>query len=195
MSPRSTIEKTDETERKIPFVPYVLYTRTYTSLVILNLLHLYTHSDYSSLSLRPSLFKSERLMICPSFLLAFSILVLLFSLSPSSSSSSSSFSRPSFLRERPFRRPALAGNPVVWIYRSLFQLPRDVEDVRGGDEHDAESDGGVPSPVFRVREPPAVGGPDLRGVEPTTTAAHVCVCVARRVLSSSARVVFVRITV
>ena len=70
MSPRSTIEKTDETERKIPFVPYVLYTRTYTLLVILNLLHLYTHSDYSSLSLRPSLFKSERLMICPSFLLA-----------------------------------------------------------------------------------------------------------------------------
>ena len=59
MSPRSTIEKTDETERKIPFVPYVLYTRTYTSLVILNLLHLYTHSDYSSLSLRPSLFKKR----------------------------------------------------------------------------------------------------------------------------------------
>ena len=56
----------------------------------------------------------------------------------------------------------------------LFQLPRDVEDVR--DEHDAGSDGGVPSPVFRVREPPAVGGPDLR-VEPTT--AHV----AKRVVS------------
>ena len=174
MSPRSTIEKTDEAERKIPFVPYVLYTRTYTLLVILNLLHLYTHSDYSSLSLRPSLFKSERLMICPSFLLAIdpcSPVLSLLSFSPSSSSSS--FSRPSFLRERPFRRPALAGNPVVWIYRSLFQLPRDVEDVRGGDEHDAESDGSVPSPVFRVREPPAVGGPDLRGVEPTT--AHVCV--------------------
>ena len=81
---------------------------------------------------------------------------------------------------------------MVWIYRSLFQLPRDVEDVRGGDEHDAESDGGVPSPVFRVREPPAVGGPDLRGVEPTTTTAHVCVRVTRSV-SSSARVVFVRI--
>ena len=59
----------------------------------------------------------------------------------------------------------------MWIYRSLFQLPRDVEDVRGGDEHDAESDGGVPSPVFRVREPPAVGGPDLRGVEPTARSA------------------------
>ena len=130
-------------------------------------LRLFSLSDPLSLSLSLS---SKARLICPSFLLATyasSFSFSLLSFSPPSSSC------PSFLRERPFRRPALAGNPVVWIYRSLFQLPRDVEDVRGGDEHDAESDGGVPSPVFRVREPPAVGGPDLRGVEPTT--AHVCV--------------------
>ena len=49
--------------------------------------------------------------------------------------------------------------------RPFLHLPRLVKHERRGDEHDAKSNRGVSSPVFRVREPPAVRGPHLRRVE------------------------------
>ncbi len=69
------------------------------------------------------------------------------------------------LNKRPFWRPHLAGNSVVWKLRPFLHLPRLVKHERRGDEHDAKPNRGVSSPVFRVREPPAVRGPHLRRVE------------------------------
>ena len=54
---------------------------------------------------------------------------------------------------------------MVRLLRSLFHLTRNVKHVRAGDENDAETNGGVSSPMFRVREPPAVGRPYLGRVE------------------------------
>ena len=74
-------------------------------------------------------------------------------------------SSSSLLLKRPFWRPHLAGNSMVWKLRPFLHLPRLVKHERRGDEHDAEANRGVSSPVFRVREPPAVRGPHLRRVE------------------------------
>ena len=71
----------------------------------------------------------------------------------------------SLLLKRPFWRPHLAGDSMVWKLRPFFHLPRLVKHERRGDEHDAKANRGVSSPVFRVREPPAVRGPHLRRVE------------------------------